>query len=150
MAYRSGLTVAGCFLLHPTYNPSASHPLSTSPYTGEARGGGRLLALLPLHRGGKGWWEVARSAPLTQGRQGWWEVARSAPLHREDKGLRAGLSRSFLREMRLQISKGRGGDQSAGLLHPALRQQRPDPGSGDGRAALLLPGDQRHLHAPAG
>ena len=58
VAYRSGLTVAGCFLLHPTDNPSASHPLSTSPYTGEARGDGRSLALLPLHRGGKRW-EVA-------------------------------------------------------------------------------------------
>ena len=39
MAYRSGLPVPGRLLLHPTYNPSASHPLSTSPYTGEARGG---------------------------------------------------------------------------------------------------------------
>ena len=36
MAYRNGLTVAGQLLLHQTYNPSASHPLSTSPYTGEA------------------------------------------------------------------------------------------------------------------
>ena len=50
---RNGITVTGRLLLHPTDNPSASHPLSTSPYTGEARGG-RLRALLPLHRGGKG------------------------------------------------------------------------------------------------
>ena len=105
-----------------------------SPYTGEARGGGRLLAL----------------PPYTGEARGGGRLRALLPLHREDKGLRAGLSRSFLREMRLQISKGRGGDQSAGLLHPALRQQRPDAGSGDGRAALLLPGDQRHLHAPAG
>ena len=34
--YRNGLTVAGQLLLHQTYNPSASHSLSTSPYTGEA------------------------------------------------------------------------------------------------------------------
>ena len=44
MSYRNGLTVTGHLLLHPAYNPSASHPLSTSPYTGEARGGGRKLA----------------------------------------------------------------------------------------------------------
>ena len=31
--------VADDLLLHRAYNPSASHPLSTSPYTGEARGG---------------------------------------------------------------------------------------------------------------
>ena len=39
MSYRSGLPVPGHLLLHRAYNPSASHPLSTSPYTGEARGG---------------------------------------------------------------------------------------------------------------
>ena len=33
---RNGITVTGYLLLHPTYNPSASHSLSTSPYTGEA------------------------------------------------------------------------------------------------------------------
>ena len=43
VAYRSGLTVTGCFLLHLSYNPSGSHPFATSPYTGEARGGGRWL-----------------------------------------------------------------------------------------------------------
>ena len=35
VAYRSGLTVTGCFLLHRAYNPSGSHPFATSPYTGE-------------------------------------------------------------------------------------------------------------------
>ena len=33
---RNGLPVTGTRLLHQTYNPSASHSLSTSPYTGEA------------------------------------------------------------------------------------------------------------------
>ena len=41
---RNGLPVTGNRLLHLAYNPSASHSLSTSPYTGEARGGGRKLA----------------------------------------------------------------------------------------------------------
>ena len=36
---RNGLPITGHLLLHQTYNPSASHSLSTSPYTGEARGG---------------------------------------------------------------------------------------------------------------
>ena len=40
---RNGLPITGHLLLHQTYNPSASHPLSTSPYTGEARGGRRSL-----------------------------------------------------------------------------------------------------------
>ena len=44
MSDRNGITVTGYLLLHPTDNPSASHPLSTSPYTGEARGGRRQLA----------------------------------------------------------------------------------------------------------
>ena len=35
--------VAVHLLLHQTYNPSASHSLSTSPYTGEARGSRRSL-----------------------------------------------------------------------------------------------------------
>ena len=41
VSYRSELTVAGCLLLHHAYNPSGSHSFATSPYTGEARGGGR-------------------------------------------------------------------------------------------------------------
>ena len=45
VAYGNGLPVAGNLLLHIAYNPFASHPLSTSPYTGEARGGGSLPAL---------------------------------------------------------------------------------------------------------
>ena len=32
---RNGLPITGDLLLYLTYNPSASHPLSTSPYTGE-------------------------------------------------------------------------------------------------------------------
>ena len=44
VAYRNGLPLPGHLLLHHAYNPSASHLLSTSPYTGEARGGGRWLA----------------------------------------------------------------------------------------------------------
>ena len=44
VSYRNGLTVTGYLLLHRAYNPSASHSLSTSPYTGEARGGRRSLA----------------------------------------------------------------------------------------------------------
>ena len=32
VAYRNGLTVTGCLLLRQTYNPSASHSLSTSPF----------------------------------------------------------------------------------------------------------------------
>ena len=46
MAYRNGITVTGYLLLHPAYNPSASHSLSTSPYTGEARGGGKEARFL--------------------------------------------------------------------------------------------------------
>ena len=65
MSYRNGLPVADHLLLYHAYNPSASHPLSTSPYTGEARRGGLAFVYhLPLHRGGKGWWALARSAPL--------------------------------------------------------------------------------------
>ena len=41
---RNGHPITGRLLLHRAYNPSASHSLSTSPYTGEARGDGRLLA----------------------------------------------------------------------------------------------------------
>ena len=48
VSYRSGQPVTGRLLLHQTYNPSASHSLSTSPYTGEARGGRRLLVPSPL------------------------------------------------------------------------------------------------------
>ena len=48
---RNGLPVTGNRLLRQTYNPSASHPLSTSPYTGEARGGGKKLA--PHHFAGQ-------------------------------------------------------------------------------------------------
>ena len=44
MSDRNGLPVTGHLLLHRTYNPSASHPLSTSPYTGEAKGGRAQLA----------------------------------------------------------------------------------------------------------
>ena len=44
VSYRNGHPVPGHLLLHPTYNPSGSHSFATSPYTGEARGGGRLLA----------------------------------------------------------------------------------------------------------
>ena len=36
VSYRSGQPVTGRFLLYRTYNPSASHSRSTSPYTGEA------------------------------------------------------------------------------------------------------------------
>ena len=43
---RNGQPITGHLLLHPTYNPSASHSLSTSPYTGEARGGGRAYRML--------------------------------------------------------------------------------------------------------
>ena len=31
VSYRNGLPITGSLLLHPTYNPSASHSLSTSP-----------------------------------------------------------------------------------------------------------------------
>ena len=48
MSYRSGQPVTGRFLLYRTYNPSASHSRSTSPYTGEARGGGRKRASFSL------------------------------------------------------------------------------------------------------
>ena len=53
---RNGLPITGDLLLYLTYNPSASHPLSTSPYTGEARGGRRSLVpsspvLRPKRRG---------------------------------------------------------------------------------------------------
>ncbi len=66
---RNGLTVAGYLLLHLAYNPSASHPLSTSPYTGEARGWEGSQATFsctvpttpPLH--------IRSAAPLTQGSQ---------------------------------------------------------------------------------
>ena len=47
VSYRNGITVTGCLLLHRAYNPSASHSLSTSPYTGEARGGRTQLACGP-------------------------------------------------------------------------------------------------------
>ena len=107
--------------------------------------------LRPKRRGFTGgtWFRPSdRARPAARCRNG--VSAETPAIKRGGKGLRAGISRLFLREMRLQISKGRGGDQGAGLLHPALGQQRPDPGSGDGRAVLLLPGDQRHLHAPAG
>ena len=56
---RNGLPITGDLLLYLTYNPSASHPLSTSPYTGEARGGGTQLARTTLP-GAKGWWEKAK------------------------------------------------------------------------------------------
>ena len=42
VSYRSGQPVTGRFLLYRTYNPSASHPLSTSPYTGEASPAGLI------------------------------------------------------------------------------------------------------------
>ena len=42
MLYRSELPVTGNLLLHQTYNPSASHSLSISPYTGEASPAGRI------------------------------------------------------------------------------------------------------------
>ena len=51
---RNGLPITGDLLLHLTYNPSASHSLSTSPYTGEARGDGRLPARTALPEG-TGW-----------------------------------------------------------------------------------------------
>ena len=53
VAYRSGLTVTGCFLLHLAYNPSGSHPFATSPYTGEARVVGESSLRTTL-QGGKG------------------------------------------------------------------------------------------------
>ena len=43
ISYRNGLTVTDNLLLHQTYNPSASHSLSTSPYTGEARGWDKIF-----------------------------------------------------------------------------------------------------------
>ena len=46
--YRNGLPVPGHLLLHHAYNPSASHPLSTSPYTGEASPAGDERRGLPL------------------------------------------------------------------------------------------------------
>ncbi len=42
---RNGLPITGHLLLHPTYNPSASHSLSTSPYTGEASAEGDGLPI---------------------------------------------------------------------------------------------------------
>ena len=51
VSYRSGQPVTGRFLLYHTYNPFASHSLSTSPYTGEARCGGKKLA--PHHFAGQ-------------------------------------------------------------------------------------------------
>ena len=52
---RNGLPITDHLLLHPTYNPSASHSLSTSPYTGEARGGRTQLAPHRVTRAGKAW-----------------------------------------------------------------------------------------------
>ena len=55
MSYRNGLTVTDNLLLHHAYNPSASHPLSTSPYTGEASpvgDGGRKRACAACPRSG--------------------------------------------------------------------------------------------------
>ncbi len=76
MSDRNGLPVPGHLLLHPTDNPSASHPLSTSPYTGEARGGRAQLA---QHRvtgrqgaGGRSWLSTA-----LPGGKGRWDAARS-------------------------------------------------------------------------
>ena len=56
VSYRNGLSVTGRLLLHRACNPSASHPLSTSPYTGEARDGRRWPAphrFAGLTRGGR-------------------------------------------------------------------------------------------------
>ena len=47
VSYRNGITVTGYLLLHRTYNPSASHSLSTSPYTGEASPAGDEGASIP-------------------------------------------------------------------------------------------------------
>ena len=56
VSYRNGLSVTGRLLLHRACNPSASHPLSTSPYTREARDGRRWPAphrFAGLTRGGR-------------------------------------------------------------------------------------------------
>ena len=78
---RNGHPVPGRLLLHLTYNPSASHSLSTSPYTGEARGDGRLLA-------------TRRFA----GRQEMGVRCSLAPFYREARGGRTQLARTALSE----------------------------------------------------
>ena len=67
-ACRNGITVTDNLLLHRAYNPSASHSLSTSPYTGEARSGRTQPARAALP-GGKGWENAAHSHHFA-GRQG--------------------------------------------------------------------------------
>ena len=73
---RNGITVTDNLLLHRAYNPSASHPLSTSPYTGEARGG-RMQPARAALPGGKRWWDAARSRRFA-GRQEVVAVSRSS------------------------------------------------------------------------
>ena len=95
VSYRNGLTVAGRLLLHLAYNPSASHSLSTSPYTGEARGGWKKLAprlsppvLHPKRGGFTGgtWFRPVRSR-AARGAVPQWRFRRNA---RDRKGELAG------------------------------------------------------------
>ena len=81
---RNGLPVASHLLLHPTYNPSASHSLSTSPYTGEARSG-RMQPARTTLPGGKRWEDAARSHHFA-GRQEVGGRSSLAPLYREARG----------------------------------------------------------------
>ena len=66
---RNGLPVPGHLLLHPTYNPSASHPLSTSPYTGEARGWEGSQATFSCTVPTTPPLRIRSAPPLTQGSQ---------------------------------------------------------------------------------
>ena len=66
---RNGLPITGDLLLYLTYNPSASHPLSTSPYTGEARGWEGSQATFSCTVPTTPPLRIRSAAPLTQGSQ---------------------------------------------------------------------------------
>ena len=66
---RNGLPITGDLLLYLTYNPSASHPLSTSPYTGEARGWEGSQATFSCTVPTTSPLRIRSAPPLTQGSQ---------------------------------------------------------------------------------
>ena len=66
---RNGLPITGDLLLYLTYNPSASHPLSTSPYTGEARGWEGSQATFSCTVPTTPPLRIRSAPPLTQGSQ---------------------------------------------------------------------------------
>ena len=134
---RNGLPITGDLLLYLTYNPSASHPLSTSPYTGEARGWEGSQATFsctvpttpPAH--------IRSPPPLTQGRQGAGRAHRQHPPVPYLQPLRFASAQHLPLHRGAKPRGGRGIAIKPGAKGPPRPQARPRESQGGMRPPAL-------------